>query len=75
MQGPPMDLKSQISAIINESERGQTLEQVAEKLAERMLPTIKSILDDLSEQGAIGKNVGASIYLTTYHRAKIERRI
>ena len=24
MQGPPMDLKSQISAIINESERGQS---------------------------------------------------
>lgn len=63
-----MDLMGELCAIVNSQEQGQTLEQIADQLAVRILPEIKITLDELSDSGTIRKCLGVSIYETTYHR-------
>jgi hypothetical protein len=65
-----MDLMDELRTIVNGQEQGQTLEQIADQLAVRILPEIKITLDELSDGGAIRKNLGVSIYQTTDHRPR-----
>jgi hypothetical protein len=64
-----MDLMDELRAIVKSQEQGQTLEQIADQLAVRILPEIKITLDELSDGGVIRKDLGVSIYETTYHRS------
>ena len=69
-----LDLKDRVFAIVNGSENGLKVEELAEALAKDIEKIIKTALDNLSEEKRITKNRGASVYLTTYHKPSLIRR-
>jgi hypothetical protein len=73
--GGSVNLKEELCTIVNSEEGSQTLEQIAAKLAVRVMPEIKLVLDELSDGGAVRKEIGATIYLTTYQRVEPTRKI
>jgi hypothetical protein len=70
-----VSLEDRILDIVKRSDRGQTIEALSQAYAKDIEKEIKAALDGLAGRGVIKKNQGASIYLTTYHRIHLDRRI